>query len=260
MRRSMVTADYLRGKYPKQRPELPDAFRRIYDEHYLNNRKAGTRVSSISGKMESWMHKKVAEPAREKEWSTLEIGAGTLNHLSYEEPVGPYDIVEPYSLLYEGSGKLGMVGEIYRDVSEIGAAASYDRIISIAVLEHISNLPEVVARGALLLKPGGIFQAAVPSEGTWLWKLGTCLSGLEFRRKYGLDYRLMMAHEHLNTAAEIEGILEFFFMDVKCSVFGLSKGVSFYRYYECRRPCREKAGEFISVNATPPDYNEVHSL
>ena len=40
----------------------------------------------------------------------------------------------------------------------------YDRIISCAVLEHIANLPEIVAHPCLLLKDDGVFSAAIPSQ------------------------------------------------------------------------------------------------
>jgi hypothetical protein len=59
---------------------------------------------------------------------------------------------------------------------------------------------------------------------------------LEFKLKYGLDYGLLMKHEHVNTAREIEEVLEYFFEQVECKVFGLAKSISLYRYYECRDP------------------------
>jgi hypothetical protein len=42
-----------------------------------------------------------------------------------------------------------------------------------------------------------------------------------------------MKYEHVNTAADIEAVLKHFFHQVKGSVFGLSKGLAFYRFYEC---------------------------
>ena len=48
----------------KTRPELPPDFQRIYNEHYKNNREGETTGASLSQKMESWMHKKVAEDVK----------------------------------------------------------------------------------------------------------------------------------------------------------------------------------------------------
>lgn len=44
-----------------------------------------------------------------------------------------------------------------------------------------------------------------------MWKLGYTLStGMEFKRKYGLEYEVLMKHEHVNTAKEIEEVLNYF--------------------------------------------------
>jgi hypothetical protein len=51
--------------------------------------------------------------------STLEIGAGTLNHLSYEPNILEYDIIEPFNQLYEDSNLLNRVRKIYSDIVEI---------------------------------------------------------------------------------------------------------------------------------------------
>ena len=44
-------------------------------------------------------------------------------------------------------------------------------IISVAVLKHICNLPEVVARSGLLLSRWRAIPSRIPSEGTILWRL-----------------------------------------------------------------------------------------
>lgn len=68
---------------------------------------------------------------------------------------------------------------------------------------------------------------SIPSEGTFLWKLGWKMTtGLEFKINYNLDYGKLMKYEHVNTAEEIEQILEYFFSEVSCKVFGLSKEIS----------------------------------
>src|SRR4051794_4757572 len=56
----MFRDDAILSRFPKQRPLLPDAYRRIYAEHYRRNREGESPASSLSQKMESWMHRKVA--------------------------------------------------------------------------------------------------------------------------------------------------------------------------------------------------------
>jgi len=80
---------------------------------------------------------------------------------------------------------------------------------------------------------------------TLAWKLTT---GLEFKLRYGLDYGLLMKHEHVNTAKEVEEVLVYFFSDVKCKVFGMSKSISLYRYYECNNPRIERCREFSVIS------------
>ncbi len=237
--------------YPKNRPPLPKEIQDIYSKQYKSNREGETAASSIAQRVESWLHKQVAKDVTSEKDSkkvTLELGAGTLNQLKYEPEILEYDIVEPFTELYKNSSFLDRIRNIYSDISDVPATASYDRITSVATLEHICNLPEVIARCGVLLKENGVLRASVPSEGTWLWTLGWKLTtGLEFKMKYGLDYGLLIKHEHVNTAREIEEVLEYFFREVKCKVFGLSRSHSLYRYYECHEPQVDRCHEFLRM-------------
>jgi hypothetical protein len=232
--------------YPKTRPILPPDFQRIYNEHYKNNREGETTGASWAQKMESWMHKKVAKDVKkESHKSTLEIGAGTLNQLKYEQ-TEPYDIIEPFAELYADSPYITRIQNIYKDIAEIESSVKYDRITSIATFEHILDLPKVVAKCALLLNETGVLRVAIPNEGTMLWKLAwKFTTNLEFKSKYGLDYEILMKHEHVNTAHEIEKILTHFFTKCRCSCFGLGKKIAFYRFYECFSPNIELAEKYL---------------
>jgi hypothetical protein len=234
--------------FPKTRPRLPKEIQEIYAAQYKSNRRGETAASALSQMMESWLHKQVAKDVLDArtEKMTLEIGAGTLNQLRYEPDVGPYDIVEPFSGLYEGAPELERVRHIYADIAEIPGNHRYDRITSVATFEHICNLPEVIACCGLLLADNGKLRVSIPSEGTLLWTLGWKLTtGLEFRIKYGLDYGALMKHEHVNTAAEIDELLRYFFEGVERNVFGLTASLSLYQFYSCRGPLVERCRQFI---------------
>lgn len=236
------------SQFPKVRPSLPDDFARIYTGYHKGNRGGNTPASSLSQRIESWLHKQVASDVRvDRSYkTTLEIGAGTLNQLPYEPEVGPYDIVEPFKDLYEGSMFLNRIRNIYADIGEISVTQQYDRITSIATFEHICNLPEVIARAGVLLKPSGVLRVSIPSEGTCLWTIGWKITtGLEFRIRYGLDFGLLMRYEHVNTAREIEDLLHYFFNDINMAVFGLSKKFSLYQFYKCACPQIEKCHEYL---------------
>jgi len=237
--------------YPKERIELPLEFQKIYSEHYKNNRDGSTSASSIAQRMEAWLHRQVAKDVINiQDKSTLEIGAGTLNQLKYEN-TKPYDIIEPFSELYINSKFKDQVNEVFQDIDEISVSKKYDRITSVATFEHITDLPKVVAKTCILLNESGTLRVSIPNEGTFLWKLGYKLTtGIEFKLKYGLDYSILMNYEHVNTADEIEEVIKSFYGKVKCSCFGISRKIAFYRFYECSNPKIEIAERYLkSINA-----------
>lgn len=244
----------LLAAFPKLRPPLPDDIANIYTRQYKQNRDGGTPASALSRWTERWLHRRVARDVIESRnpRSTLEIGAGTLNQLEHEPIVGPYDIVEPFRALFEGSPGLDRVRDIYVDIAAIPEDRRYDRITSIATFEHICDLPEVIARSGMLLKSTGVLRVSIPSEGTWPWALGWKLTtGLEFRIRNGSSYGLLMRHEHVNTAIEIEALLRYFYGAVGMSVFGFHRRLSLYQYFECRNPqlerCRAVLGGSVRV-------------
>ena len=220
----------------KIRPPLPPEHDFFYEYAYKDNRQGKGLASFFANKMEAWMHKMVAKSKFDKN-KVLEIGAGTLNQLEYELPANPeYDIVEPFEKLYKDSPYLGNISNIYSDISQVPKGNKYDRIISIATYEHILELPQILETARALLKPGGGHYVAIPNEGHLLWKLGWKLTtGLAFRLKFGLDYSVIMGHEHVNTADEIESCLKQHYKIVDYRVFGITRKICFYRYYHCER-------------------------
>ena len=225
-------------RYPKQRPPLPPEYAALYTRHYQDNRAGKGAAGSIAMRLEGWMHRTVASRAAALgRHELLELGAGTLNHLAFEKNVGAYDIVEPFTALYEDSPQRAALRHVYTDLAQLAdQAACYDRILSIAVLEHVTDLPQVIGDCRRLLRPGGLFQAAIPSEGAlaWYlaWRFGT---GIPFRMRHGLDYRVVMQHEHLNSAREIEAaIAAAFRITLRRRFPPLGFHGSFYTYIEAR--------------------------
>ncbi len=236
-------------KFPKNRVELPPSYQEIYEEHYLQNRGGKYKTTSLSQKLENWMHHKVAEDTIGSDSkSTLEIGAGTLNHLKFEPENSKYDIIEPFTALYSDAPERIKVHQFYQDIKDVPANKRYKRIISIAVFEHIVNLPKLVAEAAKHLTESGTMRIAIPNEGTIMWRLGTMITGFEFKKKYGLNYQTLMKFEHVNTAKEIEQVLSYFFKKTKCKSFGISKHFAFYRYIECSTINHEHLNEYLKSN------------
>lgn len=225
--------------WPKHRPPLPDAYQAIYERHHVQNRTGDGAAIGLAQRLESWMHRTVAEDVVKagRGGPTLEIGAGTLNQLPYEPNTSPYDVVEPFDALYETSAHRSRVRHRYRDIAQVPGSNRYDRITSIATFEHVLDLPDMVRRAAALLNPGGVLRVAIPSEGEFLWGLAWRLTtGVEFRLRHGLDYGVMMRYEHVNTATEIEAVLRERFASVRLATFGVGRALSLYQCLTCSDP------------------------
>ena len=239
-------------RFPKKRPILSKAFKNIYAKQYKENRNGGSPASSLAQKLEAWMHKKVAKASPMQQLSfcdTLEIGAGTLNQLPFEFKEGNYDFIEPLDFLYLDSPYIKNTRNSFSDISNIPSSTLYSRIISIAVLEHVEDLPNLIEKCIEHMNEGGVFACGIPSEGGLLWGLAWRLSsGLEFRIRTGLDYSELMRYEHLNNAGEIEHLLRYYFRDVEVCRFGFGTHFSLYTYIECRNPKRTNTICLTEVN------------
>ncbi|MGA2904375.1 MAG: hypothetical protein ABSD98_11125 [Candidatus Korobacteraceae bacterium] len=240
---SQVIHDLL-ASYPRTRPSLSQRHQELYVAEYKRGRSGGGGLPGTVAKVEAWMHKEVA--SAEEGARILELGAGTLNHLRYENRPAAYDVVEPFRELWEGNPQLKNVSHIYKDISEV-PDQKYDRIISVAVLEHLTDLPYVVARCGLMLAVKGRFAAGIPSEGGFLWSLGwRATTGLSFRLRTGLSYEPYMRHEHVNLADEIITVTRYFFEDVRIRRFPLeNKHLSLYTALDASRPRLNLCREFI---------------
>ena len=75
------------------------------------------------------------------------------------------------------------------------------------------------------------------------WKFTT---GIEFRLRHGLDYGLLMRHEHVNNAKEICEVLCVFFKSIRRSVFGIAPALSFYQFFECAEPDLRQCADYLS--------------
>jgi hypothetical protein len=238
------SARHLFATYPRARPPLTPAHKATYIEHYRANR-SGQGLSRLVLGLESWMHRQVAsaEPV-----VTLELGAGNLNHLPYCPDAHPYDVVEPFRELWQESPYRSRVRSFYRDLEDVPPDQTYDQIVSIAVLEHLTDLPSALARSGLLLRRGGEFRAGFPSEGGLLWGLAwRCTTGIAYRLKHGLDYGALMRHEHVNSAVEILTLLGWFFARVEIRRFPLRwTHLSFYTVATAALPVEERCRAWLA--------------
>ena len=239
-----TSVETLLSTYPRCRPELPQAQRATYVEDYRFNRDGKRGLPRIVAKLESWMHRRLGDDL--SNGRLLDLGAGNLNHVPYLQPGSTYDAVEPFRELWEDSPHRARAGRIYADLEEIPQGVRYDCIFSVAVLEHLTDLPRILARAGVLLETGGSFRAGFPSEGGLLWGLSWRMTtGIEYRLKRGLDYGAIMRHEHVNTDQEILSLLRYFFREVSVDRFPLdSRHLSLYVTAIAREPYLDRCLHF----------------
>lgn len=240
-------------RYPKQRPSLPPAQALVYEDEYRINRAGdGLLYRAVRG-MESWMHRRIA--AEQVMGNVLELGAGGLNHVNYETTCARYDVVEPIEDIVLNSPSFAKVDDYlggYDEFVDLASAGrlNYQKILSIAVLEHLTHLPWIVAASVLALEPHGSFHAGIPNEGGALWEVswrGT--TGVAYRLRNKASYVPLMRHEHVNGAAEIEAVIGYFFADVATSGFPLSgTHTGMYRHIRAIGPKPDLAREFLANN------------
>jgi hypothetical protein len=230
--------------YPRARPALSPAHQASYVEHYRDNRSE----RGISMRVEQWMHRQIA---RQPGAAILEIGAGNLNHVRYHPAAAAYDAVEPFRELWEDSRYRSSVRAIYRDIAEVPEQPVYDLILSVAVLEHLTELPDVVAQSALRLAAGGSWCAAFPAEGGFLWGLAwRSTTGIAYRLRRGLPYKTIMRHEHVNSAREILAIMGYFFAAIELARFPLPwHHLSFYVVACAKAPRLDRCREWLRRHA-----------
>ncbi len=246
--RLSASVQALLDSYPRTRPPLPAGNATIYLEEYqLNRGERGGLLYRATAMLESWMHRRVAA-AHGLGDRILELGAGTLNHLKFEPAASRYDVVEPMKALLQDSPLRSRLHSEYASVFDIAQSEQYDRVLSVAVLEHFEEMPAIIAASGRLIAEGGIFQAGIPAEGGLLWGLAWRLTtGIAYRARTGLAYAPVMRHEHLNTAAEILSVIEHLFVDVRVRWFPLPhRHLAFYGYIEASRPRFARCDKILS--------------
>jgi hypothetical protein len=193
------------------------------------------------------MHRQVAADGQlPPSHHLLEIGAGTLNHIPYEPADLIYDVVEPSTDMYDDKAGRDRIRAFYANTGAIDNAQHYDRIITIAALEHMTDLPDNVAKAGLLLNDGGLFRAGIPSEGGLIWGLSWRLIGLDLFIRTGHNWSEHMRNEHVNTASEIISVVEYFFDRVTVRRFPLPfHHLSFYAAIDARQPNKARCSAYL---------------
>ena len=199
-------------KYPKKRTKLSLNLKKIFKNEYKANRE--NRINTF---FEKWMHKNILSIKNNSNTKTLEIGAGTLNHLFYEnlKKNDLYDVIEPKKFLFQKNALRKKLNKVYSCITKV-PNKKYDRIISCATLEHLIDLPKFLTVSAFKLRNKHSFHShSIPCEGYLSWTIANrFISGFIFKLRTGCDYNELMEHEHVNDYDEIYKTIKFFYKKV----------------------------------------------
>jgi SAM-dependent methyltransferase len=143
---------------------------------------------------------------------TLEVGAGIGGHLPFEDlEAQEYHVLESRAQFCERLAELHPAQYVHHgsiEESQPFPDGFFDRIVTIHVLEHLHNLPAALDEMARLLRPGGIFDVVLPTEGSIAYEIARKVSAERmFRRRFGLDYGPIIRNEHVNTYEEVMSLL-----------------------------------------------------
>jgi DNA-directed RNA polymerase subunit K/omega len=217
-------------KYPKRRPPLNKKLKKIFDFEYKKN-----RTNLLSQLSESWLHFSI-KGREEGFYTSLEIGAGTLNHIPYEKiERKKYDVIEPKKFLYKNNKKKALINKFYKDLNVV-PNNNYDRIISCAVLEHLEDLPKYLYLSTKKLKKNGFQSHSIPCEGYPVWDIAWYLmSGISFKLRTGQNFKDVQKHEHINNYNEILALCNIVRNDKGIIVDELHRTYPFITKYEYAR-------------------------
>jgi SAM-dependent methyltransferase len=157
---------------------------------------------------------------------TLEIGAGLGGHLPYENLADQdYFCLEMRPAFCERlAQRIRPDHVLCADIQKSLPLpdAQFDRIIAIHVLEHLTHLPDAITEVKRLLKPDGVFDVVLPTQGGLAYRLASMISGERyFRKTFKMDYQPIFKTEHVNDFPEIISVLDETFRIEKYQYFPL---------------------------------------
>jgi SAM-dependent methyltransferase len=198
-----------RFQYPKQLPALSEEQERQRHEFMRHWQEV---LPSQYSTLERFNHVGAFGWPLPPNCRTLEVGGGIGGHLEFED-LGrqTYTVNEIRAEWAEvirqrfPTVKL-LVGDIQKGLD--CPDNSFDRVIAVHVLEHLTHLPDALAEIDRLLVPGGVLQAVLPCEGGLAYSLAREISAKRmFRKRYKADYMPIVAAEHVSVIEEIEAEL-----------------------------------------------------
>ncbi len=167
---------------------------------------------------------------------TLEIGAGSGEHLAYEELTKEQE--QNYIAVDIRENMISVLRSRFPNIKAIIGDCQepldfeqgyFDRILAIHVLEHLPNLPQAVREIYRLCdKKRGVLSIVIPCEGSAAYTLARKISAQKvFEKRYKQSYKWLIEREHINLPEEIFEELAPYFKRVSSSFFPIPVSMQF---------------------------------
>jgi SAM-dependent methyltransferase len=207
----MNTTKPMPGVWPKSPELLTDEENQILDEwRKYWHLELCTKIGVFDRYTEAFV--RTLASATPPGWRTLEIGPGLTGVAQLLNDVRTDAIeVDPYFAGELASALPGcnvIVGDIQSDLPEL-ATGAFDRIVAFHVLEHLTNLPAAIAQIHRAMRDDAVFDVMLPCEGGTMYSLGRSVTTARyFKKKFKRDFTKFIAHDHVNTVAEVLTLLK----------------------------------------------------
>lgn len=149
-------------------------------------------------------HRFIAAHSRQLRGVVLDVGSGMGYHLKFEQ-------LPPWRTYINTDANRAMLERITHPAVHKAAAtcgqlpfsdSSVDVIIASHILEHLPQLRTDLYELHRVLKPDGTLLVVLPCDPGWLWRTLAAISPSRRRlRQLGIDYDVVMRHEHVNPYA-----------------------------------------------------------
>jgi ubiquinone/menaquinone biosynthesis C-methylase UbiE len=220
-------------KWPKIFPPLTPEKIAISDDFMKYWHEVLPRHYSI---VDRFNHNYVVKNAPQGFFRTLEIGAGSGEHLEYEQLSQ-----EQKANYFAVDIRENMVAELRNRFPEINSIVGdcqmrmnfedgcFDRILAIHVLEHLSNLPEAIKEMYRLCdKNRGVLSIVIPCEGSLAYSVARKISAQRiFEKRYKQSYSWFIEREHINRPCDIFQELDPYFFLISTTYFPISLKLEF---------------------------------
>jgi SAM-dependent methyltransferase len=152
-------------------------------------------------------------PRDDERFRTIEIGAGLGEQLAYEDLSR-----QDYTCVEFREEMADEIKKRYPSVTTIAADCQerlpfddgyFDRAVAVHVLEHLPDLPRALDQIRRVLRPGGVFSVVIPCDPGFVYGIGRKFTAQRtFERRYKKPYELFLRREHINSPAEIVGVMK----------------------------------------------------